>query len=378
MKCQKGYKKVGDKCERKSYSKSNGPVNINAMWMFITIFGIFIIAGAVFYGGSQGWFRSLSVVNNEEIVSYLDGEVGIQDSCSLSLNPSFIYVGESVTGSLNDGINSFCQVFASEGVEWTKVYEGYTDNNGYLEATRQINTAGNYVFRAICDLNNNNRIDVDDCLSNPADLVVSPLADETCTETDGGNNIYIPGITSFLGVSYMDSCLPEGQAVQEFYCNDGVKENNVACALGEVCVQTRSGAYCEASLPPLSDGDLISSTSGSGTSSETSNSFEIDLGDLESGNCGLQATISTSWDYESGSCEGLQGMEGVQWDFFDSIKLKYSRVDTNPIGLGVVTDCDLVYDGTPFKLMMSKLMGLPDCELSYEWEVRILACNCVD
>jgi len=45
---------------------------------------------------------------------------------------------------------------------------------------------------------------MDDCLTNPDELVVLPLPDDgSCSETDGGNVRTTPGITTSDGIGYM-------------------------------------------------------------------------------------------------------------------------------------------------------------------------------
>jgi len=186
-KCKRGSKKVGGKCvKNKVYFNKKNSINWDSMWIFVSIFGILLIAGIFFYGGNQGWFKSLSIIEDTDIVNYLENpNHAIDTSCSLALSPGSIYVGDRTTGTIVDGKNSFCQVFANDGIQWLKVYEGYTDANGVLVNTRTVSTVGSYVFRAICDLNNNNRVDLDDCLTNPANLEVLPRPDDTPPADEG-------------------------------------------------------------------------------------------------------------------------------------------------------------------------------------------------
>ena len=329
------------------------------MSLIILIIVIALILGLYFLLKSRG-FALFSL--SQSIINQLDNEK--DGSCSLVISPSQINLGDSVTGTIKADSDTDCITFAKQQgtSDWKIIYEGTTDSSGELSDTAFINIEGTFDFRAICK----------SCVTNRDTLIVT----SSCTETDSGNDKDTPGITTVSGVSYMDLCLPVGQAVTEYYCSgDALAHDNIACDLGQICVDTRSGGYCE-DAPTYNNGDLVGSDSGSGSTSNTDNVFEINLGDLGVGNCQLEATISTSWDYGNEFCQGLQGMEGVKWDFYDSNSLEYSRIDAVPVGLGVVTRCGLEYDGTPFRLEMSKTMGLPDCLIDYEWEVRIVACDC--
>ena len=175
MKCKKGYKKSGDKCvKRNSHSKKNKPFNWDALWIIVTIFGIVIMAGIFFWGGSQGWFTSLTVIGDTDLISFLNMPETISPTCSLSISPNSIWAGDRTTGTIVDGKNKLCHVYVLNGGTWLKAFEGYTDSNGVLTNTRTMNLPGDYIFRAVCDLNNNNRVDTSDCLTNQAELTVIP------------------------------------------------------------------------------------------------------------------------------------------------------------------------------------------------------------
>jgi len=393
-KCKRGYHLSEGKCISNANArvKRNNSINMDAMWIFVAIFGIVVIAGIILYGGHSGWFKSLSVIEDNDLVQYLNTPNGEVDySCSLSLNPTSIYVDDRTTGTIVDGKNSFCQVFASDGTQWIKVYEGYTDAEGLLVDTRMISTVGDFVFRAICDLNNNNRVDTDDCLTNPVELTVIPRPDEnSCSEMDGGNNIYLPGITTYNEVGYMDYCLPVGQAVHEYWCEDGnLREENYACDYGETCVATRSGGYCEKSdSSGWSPGDTVWSGSDSGSIQFASGVNLVvltpeDLGFESGGNCHLEVDLYTNWDYVGGesacSVQELNGVtynEHLKWDFYDSAGLRYSRIDPYPRGVSE-TIYPVNYDGqNPWKLQITTLDLVQGCTLNYNWKMDIKVAEC--
>lgn len=175
MKCKKGYKKVGDKCNKRSNSKIDNSVNINNMWVFIIIFGIFVIAGILFYGGSQGWLESLSVIEDEDIIDYIEGPENNKTQCSFSMDLESINSGEIITGTIFDGGNSFCQVFSSrDGEDWVRIFGGTANQIGFISDDRVVTATGSYLFRAICDTSGDNRIGIDDCLTNSVSLEVLP------------------------------------------------------------------------------------------------------------------------------------------------------------------------------------------------------------
>lgn len=198
----------------------------------------------------------------------------------------------------------------------------------------------------------------------------------SCIDSDEGLSYYMVGHTTDQdNIKYYDKC-ESNSFLTEYYCsNNKVTTRGFICPTNYKCFQTRSGGYCNP-LPTYQNGDLISSDSQSGVIISSSNEFIIDLGDIETGNCGLMAQISTGWDYANDKCQGIQAGEGIEWNFYDSDSLEYSRIDQAPIGLGIQTECVLDYDGTPFRLTMDKIIELTECEIDYNWEVRIVACNC--
>jgi hypothetical protein len=313
-KCKRGYKRIDGKCvSNSSYFGKKNSINWNAMWIFITIFGILLIVGTIFYGGNKGWFKSLTVIEDTDLISYLNTpEEVIDSSCSLAFSPNSIYVGDRTTGTIIDGKNSFCQVFANDGIQWVKVFEGYTNEDGVLVNTRNINTVGDFIFRAICDRNNNNRVDIDDCLTNQADLSVIPKNPE-------------PEPT------------PEGYEV----------------------------------------GDVVGGGSESGIISGTSDSWQFDLSDVAvGGSCYLGVRLNTQWDYANNKCSGIQGAEGLIWAFSDSSGIVYQNMEISPQSNSIEL-CPLNWDGThQWKLEIEKLIGLPECQMSYAWDAEIFVCEC--
>lgn len=205
-----------------------------------------------------------------------------------------------------------------------------------------------------------------------------PTTANLCVDSDEGMSYYMPGYTLDQdNIKSYDKC-EDNVLLKEYYCSNGkVLDKLFACPLGYECFQTRSGGYCDP-LPSNTDGDLLGGESESGAVDDIVNVWEIDMDTIGSGNCQLGATLTTSWDYgDQATCSNYQNIEGVAWDFYDSSGLQYTRVDTFPLSLGVDLGCGFDYDGeTPWLVQMTKTQGFIDCPIEFEWELRIVACNC--
>lgn len=328
---------------------------------------IILLLGSGYWAYSEGYFPlKQSVLATEEQEEFLNKNPDTE--CRLTISPSSINYGDEVTGLIwTRTPNTFCEVFGKmEGDDtWIKVSEGTTDIDGNLANTEEFFLEGDFTFAGICR----------DCRTNDDELHVNPEIIMDCTDSDGINKM-TPGWVIEDGIYYYDSCVDD--VVTEYYCDgDGVQTRILPCDIGYECVFTRSGAFCD-SIPTWSDGDVVGSNSGNSVTSAPFNSFEIDLSNdfVPGGNCGLMATITAGWTYGNQNCQGLQGSEGVSWIFYDSDSPEWSRVDTQPTYLGSATECILDYDGTPFRLTMEKILGLPECEIDYEWEINVIACGC--
>ena len=70
-------------------------------------------------------------------------------------------------------------------------------------------------------------------------------------------------------------------------------------------------------------------------------------------------------------------MEGMWFTFSDSTGRVWERTDTNPTALGSATECGLVWDGeTDFLFTAEPTLKLPDCEISLNYDVDIVTCEC--
>lgn len=207
----------------------------------------------------------------------------------------------------------------------------------------------------------------------------------TCTETDGGNVNTIPSTTVSGGVGYMDYCF-DSTTVYEYWClSDGTWQGGKSdCGNGEICLSSRSGGYCKAKS--WNAGDTVTSGSGSGSLTGVQEGFaEIDLSQYgigTDGNCRLGVQLQTSWSYGNDKCVGLQGAEGMKWDFYDSNGLEYSRIDSSPVSLGVDLHPEthiLNWDGhTKWRAYAKQYpFVFPDCIINYEYTARIYIYDCV-
>lgn len=204
-----------------------------------------------------------------------------------------------------------------------------------------------------------------------------------CTDSDGGKIFNIGGkVTTALG-SFYDSCQPNQMDLLEYYCeNSAQKSIGIGCING--CIDSSNGDYCSPNKI-WHAGDTVFSGSGTGTLTGTNNIGSIDLSEYgiePNGNCKLGAQIQTSWTYDNpGLCQGVWGVEGIRFDFYDSNGLEYSRTDANPLSLGVdlhPAQHNLEWDGTNlWKGEISKVPNiLPNCQIDYEYSLRIYIYSC--
>lgn len=213
----------------------------SAIWVILIIAAI----GVFYYGGTQGWFKGNFSIINQETTNQLESPITIS-TCTASISPSTITAGNLVSGTVQDGSNTFCEVYGKMvgTTEWRKIAEGTTNSAGSITFTDTFSVVGTFYFRAICG----------DCLTNQVTLIVNAGAPEpTCTDTDGINKL-TPGFVNSGGY-YYDDCAGNW-AVKEYYCNGNtVAERVIACDAGYICFETRGGDYCKLteSIPPSGD-----------------------------------------------------------------------------------------------------------------------------
>lgn len=354
----------------------------------IILLGIIV---AILIGFRVGWFDNILNIN----VPTLDGDLqdrfenpSIDSECALFIRPETIEYGDSTTGTIKDGLNTYCEVWGwmeGDGV-WQKLWEGTTNSDGAATYNDDWFIEGTFHLRAICDLNGNGILDTTDCVTNEETLIVNPVeVVGDCTDSDG-LDIDTPGHVTLDGISYYDKCLDVGAAVTEYTCVDGmVHSEDWMCDYGQECFSTRSGGYCRDIIPTYSPGDIVWSNSGSGgITGGTLPVTNIDLGDLnlETGTCRLGVRFNTDWDWvpNGQACYSVQGYDHPIWDIYDSLGLEYHRVDTNPIPLNRDLHPESYiwnWDGeTDWRVKISKGFNVPDCNIDYTWSLQVYIYDC--
>jgi hypothetical protein len=342
--------------------KKSTPRWISSLIVILIIIALLI--GAFFVLKSMGFelFNFNITLNNQTLINQLNNDPS--GSCYLTISPTTILLGGEITGTINADANTECLVFAKQvGTDdWTTIYAGTTNENGVLYDSTNVDVLGTFDFRAVCG----------NCITNKDNLIVTG---SDCSETDGGRDKDVPGITTSDGTSYMDICLDVGEAVTEYYCSGSTfAHENIACDLGQICVDTRSGGHCQDSLPDV--GDIIDSVSDSGNQNAnggSSNSITLD-GWTPGGNYVLGARIHRSWSIPDPECQMPQQYP-VTWTFFDSNGIAWLSDDYNPIA-SAVEICPVAYHpDSPWALDIWN--GL-DCAIDYEWEVEAYICEVLD
>jgi len=328
------------------------------------------IVGGIIFLSKLGIINSIVGLNKEKQTLLEDNPTG---QCSLSLSKSTIEVGESVTGTISDGINSKCTIaIKKDSGEWELLANVVTDSNGIYSESQVVDIAGEYVFAVICA-----NADGTWCRTNDKDLsVIDP---SSCTDSDG-NNKDVPGHVIADSIYYYDDCLDLGEVVTEYTCLSGdVVATNLACDLGEICVQTRSGGYCQA--PP--EGYEVGDNVGSGSSGFGSAGFGDDdsinvitMDWTTGGNYVLGAKITRSWDYALEDCYGPEQYP-MEWTLYDSNGMAWQIYDYFPVDNAVDYVCPVTYhEDAPWKFVVS--VGIQACPVEYGWNVQPYICEVLD
>jgi hypothetical protein len=233
---------------------------INTSYIYIGLFAVVLVV--LIYGGNKGWFDNLGAafsttntyITNTETINQLESNQNTATTCKIYLDKYTITAGELLTGTINDGKNTLCEVFGKqEGTNnWMKIAEGTTNSAGIITYTDTMNTAGTYNFRVICG----------DCLTNSITLKVNLApTDSLCTDTDGKNKL-TPGFVKKDSSTYYDDCAGNW-AVKEYYCNNNlVAQQTIACDAGYSCFETRGGDYCKLAVSGTPCGETYPSCSG--------------------------------------------------------------------------------------------------------------------
>ena len=87
------------------------------------------------------------------------------------------------------------------------------------------------------DINNDGKVNVLDLnvlkawYGKSVDCALSPAINNTCTDSDGGINYYVKGITTYVG-NVTDFCT-SNNSLREYYCvTNGIESVNTTCSYG--------------------------------------------------------------------------------------------------------------------------------------------------
>lgn len=218
------------KKKKQSYKKKQGFLSKHG-----ALIGILILVAVIAYGGYNGWFGNITNIfstynyANQDTQDQLDYTAS--GTCTLSIVPQVIVSGQNVTGTIQDGANTLCTVYATDGSGWRIIYTGTTDATGRLSQTTPITLVGTFAFRAICGT----------CITNQANLVVQPppvppadsdgdgFSDEE--EEAADTNPFDP--TDYPGSSSTNTCeytiVPDGVGDAGGFCAALSCDNSTEC-----------------------------------------------------------------------------------------------------------------------------------------------------
>lgn len=307
--------------------------------------------------------------------------------CSLSISPKNFAPGTTISGTLRDGANTFCQVYGlMEGDDrWLLLYEGNTNDLGVAVHNEDWWVEGIFHIRAVCDLNGNGKLDSDDCISNEQVLTCSSSPD--CVDSDGDDR-YTPGHVTTSDDTVYDVCSADNTQVLEYYCDDtlGLQGHYLNCDADQSCYSTRSGGYCrDSDSGGWSPGDEVYGGSGdSGISGGTLPVAVIDLNDygfIPGGTCSLKVRLHSYWDYSDPAvCQGYVAAQALKWTFYDSTGLIWERTDLAPpsnLDQIIVPLPTPIWDGqNDWKLMVTAIYQIPGCNVYYHYDLKIIIDDC--
>ncbi|MBU1173616.1 MAG: thrombospondin type 3 repeat-containing protein, partial [Proteobacteria bacterium] len=174
--------------------------NKNQMYWILGVIAIAVF----FYGGQVGWFKSSFNLDNKyppanpvKIIE-LNKPPTTSEVCTLLISPLVIYSGDYLNGIIQDGKNTFCEIYADDGSGWRQIYTGTTDNTGKLLARGEIEWIGNLEFKALCG----------SCITNEVTINVNERPDEPEDESEGNCNEYCTLSWTFDYGYQAQSCEP--------------------------------------------------------------------------------------------------------------------------------------------------------------------------
>lgn len=302
------------------------------IWIAIAVIALVLFI----YGGKQGWFQNINIFPKDNVSIEPDPDEPVLSSCS--------------------------QVCAQQNFN-----QGYAATTCKAGETRAVyGYPGEPPLLTCC------------CYNTQAPN------NSLCSETDGGMVEETPGITTFNGDSYMDKC-QTNTSVYEYYCEGNVMKDIVlSCAPGQTCIPSRSGGYCHSR--DWNPGDTVFQGGGNGAIVGGQEGFaEIDLSDYgieTGGNCQLGARITMNWNYGNSKCVGIPGAAGMQFEFYDSLGLEYTKIDATPASWTVDLHPRghiLSWDGhTKWKAYARQFpFQFPECVENYDYTIKIYIYECL-
>jgi len=308
-----------------------------------TWFIMLLLVGVVIWGGKSGWFKFTVNIDNNQT-----GPTNLQPASS---GPEYTNCAQLC--SLYDYSDSYATSSTCKPGEALTKY-GYPNQPSLLTC----------------------------CCYNEAP------ATPDCIDSDGDDRDTVGHVT-YAGETYTDKCLEVGQAVTEYICvNNRVTSKNWMCDYGEICMQTRSGGHCIPAPHVWHPGDVVFVGGGAGditggTLPIGANLNLADYGITTDGTCRLGVKLTIDWVYATGTptCTGVQGMEGLKWDFYDSSGLEWTQIDTMPhppVTYDLHPETHILqWDGvTPWRGTVSKTLGLPACNIHYNYQIEVYIYDC--
>lgn len=251
----------------------------NIVWVSIAV----IFIGVFIWGGTHGWFKSLSIFQQPPQTPYPDKVTEyLTYTANLNLQPNNICSGDLVTGTIVSNIyNGLCSIFVDAGAGYVLFANVNLDATGRFSQAGRVDPLGTSTFIAVCcdasgncKLSNTQTLVVRSCDTDgdgvpdefdndddndgftdeeeieagtdPKDPYSHPGEEDEgeeeilCTDTDGGMNIFLYGSCTDSTITRTDSC-PSGNlnsAIREAYCIDAFNcvTTDTYCPSGTICV----------------------------------------------------------------------------------------------------------------------------------------------
>lgn len=390
-KCERGYRRVNGRCVKRNsnrrYIKRNNPLNNKIIYLIIGI--LFLIF--IWYGGKQGWFKFTFTVSptvlDPIIINQLQRPTQIPgETCSISMDRSVVIQGESVRGTINDGVNKQCTIYVkfdptpesiNAAVNWIVDSIVTTGPDGRYQESRVPEKVGIYTLVAICG----------NCVTSSKTITVkkpvAPPPTENCVDSDGEDR-YTFGNVQLIGEPIMyDDCLDSDTVIELVCVGDLAASKLLDCPTTHKC----EGGKCVVKTV-YNVGDEIGSQNEGGNihGGEGSERFlnPSDYGVEVGGPYILGIKIEKEWHYvypeNSNMCEQhVAYTQTVDWTFADSTGVKWYRNELYPSNTFGSPDlvCPVYWDGMNrwyFEVLNTKIPS-EECAVIYNYKLTIYVCG---